>query len=307
MTLAKVAKSAGVAIMTASKVFKNDPTVRSYIRARVLEAAKELNYRPNCLARGLRSKSSNIVTIGIQTTENPYFGTLAGEITRRLMDAGLAGVLCNNTGRVREINQVACACGTILVAPNQAMIRELLQDSPKLVTVTSHNALPDDAPEIGIDFATAYAGLAQYLRDCGRTRIGYYAPEQEWGINYSCKFRYLHEALGQPEPAGGKRFFSAAEAVAQALRKQGSLNCLCATNDMQAVELMVRAQSAGLRVPQDLLVVGCDGTLMLPGLCTLQIDLPEVASRAFLALQRLLAGEKVATPPLLEPVLIRSL
>lgn len=307
MTLAKVAKTAGVAIMTASKVFKNDPTVRSYIRARVLEAAKELNYRPNCLARGLRSKSSNIVTIGIEGTNNPYFGTLAGEITRLLMDAGLAGVLCNNTGRVREINQVACACGTILVAPNETMIRELLQDSPKLVTVTSHNALPDDAPEIGIDFAAAYAELAAYLHACGRTKVGFMAPEDEWDINYACKFRCLQEALGQPSPADGKRFYTAAAAVEQALRKPETLNCICTINDIHGAQIMIRAQSAGLRVPEDLLVVGCDGTLLVPGLCTLRIDLKLVAQRAFDALQRLLAGEEFESPPLLRPELIRSL
>ena len=77
MTLAQVAQKANVAIATASKVFNNDKSVRSYLRERVLEAAAELNYQPSMMARALRKKQTNIVTLGIMQLENPYFGALA--------------------------------------------------------------------------------------------------------------------------------------------------------------------------------------------------------------------------------------
>ena len=64
-TLRDVAAEAGVAINTTRKVLSDDPTVRPYIRQRVLAAARKLRYRPNLLARALRTRELNLVPITV--------------------------------------------------------------------------------------------------------------------------------------------------------------------------------------------------------------------------------------------------
>ena len=63
MTLGKVAERAGVAVDTARKVLRQDPSVRPYIKERVIQAVKELDYHPNLVARALRGNYLHIVAI----------------------------------------------------------------------------------------------------------------------------------------------------------------------------------------------------------------------------------------------------
>lgn len=293
MTLTSVAKKANVAVMTASKVFNGDPTVRPYLRERVLTAARELGYRPNTLARGLRNKLSNIVTLGIQTMDNPYFGTLADRLSHLLMREGMAGVLCNNTGRIMETNQVACACGTILVAPTPDMVQEITESCHTLVTICAHVPQPALAPDISLDFAAAYRELATYLLAEGCGEVYFFCPKNEWQINFDYKFRYFVEEYAKH---GGNlkvtRLYPGPDAAEFLLgRGKGRRYAVCASNDMHAAEIMASLQLRGIRVPEDVLVAGCDGTLVLENVCTLRADFDRLAQEAFDTLRLLLAGE----------------
>src|SRR5438552_17611440 len=73
MTLAQVAKKAGVSSATVSRVLNNESLVRSSTRAKVMRAARELNYNPNLHARSLARGSSRIIGIILSNIENPFF------------------------------------------------------------------------------------------------------------------------------------------------------------------------------------------------------------------------------------------
>ncbi|MBN2711721.1 MAG: LacI family DNA-binding transcriptional regulator [Planctomycetes bacterium] len=308
MTLAKVAAEASVAIMTASKVFNGDPSVRPYLRERVLEAAQRLNYKPNILARGLRSKSTSIVSLGIQKLENPYFGAMAGTICRLLMDEGLVGVLCNNIGRIHEVNRTACACGTILVGGDCRMIKSLAKTT-LLVSISPDENGTGIVPEVCIGFESAYTELAENLLAAGHTHIGVLCPEESWEVNYNQKFRHLEDALKRKGGvlAGGNScpFFSN-ESVMEYIESGNRLDAVCCENDPQAVFLSgaINHKFSG-RYKQPLLV-GCDGNMTAPGMWSLQIDMEELAGASVAALRERLQGGNENKHILIKPRLIKS-
>lgn len=76
MTLKDVATKVNVAVKTVSRVFNGNPSVRPYLRDRVLKAARDLDYRPNLLARGLRKKNIDIISLMVKDLENNFYGLL---------------------------------------------------------------------------------------------------------------------------------------------------------------------------------------------------------------------------------------
>src|SRR5574344_122877 len=96
MTLGKVAERAGVAVDTARKALRHDPSVRPYIKERVLKAAMELDYHPNLVARALRGNNLQIVPIAVLELGEFYYGELASQISRQLVQIGMEPALCFN-------------------------------------------------------------------------------------------------------------------------------------------------------------------------------------------------------------------
>ncbi|MBN2711184.1 MAG: LacI family DNA-binding transcriptional regulator [Planctomycetes bacterium] len=297
MTLAKVAKEAGVSITTASKVFNNDPTVRSYLRERVMEVAEAMNYRPNALARGLRTRYANLVSVGIQEIDNPFFGRMTQGISSGLLAENFGAIICNNIDRVNEINQTAKAAGTILVSPSEGHIREVVQERA-LVTITASKPQLKLAPNVGIAFDKAYTLMCEELIRQGRTRVGYYCPSASWPVNYNSKYKHVDRALKSAEvkiinPSQGS-YETTKDIAALLSRDRNALDAVICMNDVGANELAHKLWDIGINPRRDVLVVGCDGTVLDDGFWTIKVDIDEIAAKA---VELLLAGIKGETSP----------
>lgn len=308
MTLAQVAKRANVAIMTASKVFNGNPRVRPYIKERVLKAAEELNYKPNTLARGLRSKSSNIVTLGVHETDNPYFGKLVGDLSKVLLKDGKAGVICHNSGLVKEVNQVSCACGTILLSPSRETIEYLTGNDHPLVTVTATEPLPDLAPDISIDFEYGYELIGAELIKMKSTNIVYFAPLHDFHINYELKFKYLEsylsENLDEYDSKTQTCIKEMDEMIAYYKENSDAIDTICTTNDIVGAKLIIALQNAGIDVGNEVTIVGCDGTFNVPSMISLYADTEKLAQTAFGTLSNHMTGDKSAKSIYIKPELV---
>ena len=91
-----VADAAGVSTATVSRVLANKPHVRQEVKARVMKVVKKLNYRPNRVARSLRSQKSTIIGLIVSDIENPFFQQVSRAVEDAAHEQGYSVMLCNN-------------------------------------------------------------------------------------------------------------------------------------------------------------------------------------------------------------------
>src|ERR1035438_7551260 len=101
-TITDVAKRAGVAPITVSRVINNSGYVAAGVRTRVEAAVVELGYVPNRLARSLRSRRSNTLALVLTDITNPFFTTVARGVEDAASDAGFMVMVCNTDERESE-------------------------------------------------------------------------------------------------------------------------------------------------------------------------------------------------------------
>lgn len=90
-----VAKAAGVSTATVSRVLSNGAHVRPEVRERVMAAVDKLAYRPNLLARGLRSQQSNTIGLIVSDIRNPFFTSISRAVEDMAHEQGFSLILCN--------------------------------------------------------------------------------------------------------------------------------------------------------------------------------------------------------------------
>ena len=91
-----VADAAGVSTETVSRVLADKPHVRQEVKARVMKVVKKLGYRPNRVARSLRSQKSTIIGLIVSDIENPFFQQVGRAVEDAAHEQGYSVMLCNN-------------------------------------------------------------------------------------------------------------------------------------------------------------------------------------------------------------------
>lgn len=287
-TSADVARLAGVSRATVSYVLNNAEAVRisEPTRRKVREAAEELGYVPHAAARSLRAGRTRIVLLPTSNVPiGPLYSTFLNELERALrrldytvVQYGSLGLSGDEAARAwAELRPVAVISisGITLSARNVATLkragaRAVITMGP--VGVPGAHALVMNQEEVG-------ARAAAHLVERGRRRIGVVVPEEEGLELFSAPrlagARSVAGAEVEPLPMA----YTEESAAALAARWRGlGLDAAFAYNDEYAMLLMRALQDEGLRVPEDVAVIGADdlllGRLLRPRLSTVQIELP---------------------------------
>ncbi|GHI86070.1 LacI family DNA-binding transcriptional regulator [Streptomyces xanthophaeus] len=287
-TSADVARLAGVSRATVSYVLNNAEAVRisEPTRRKVREAAEELGYVPHAAARSLRAGHTRIVLLPTSHVPvGPLYSTFLNELQwglRRLdytvVQYGSLGLSGDEAARAwAELRPVAViSLGEItLSAHNVATLkragaRAVITMGP--VSVPGAHALVMDQQEVG-------ARAAAHLVERGHRRIGVVVPQEEGMGLFSdprlAGARSVEGALIEPVPMA----YTEESAAALAARWRGlGLDGVFAYNDEYAMLLMRALQDEGLRIPEDVAVIGADdlliGRLLRPRLSTVQIEMP---------------------------------
>ncbi|WP_280243575.1 LacI family DNA-binding transcriptional regulator [Nocardia abscessus] len=271
-TMEDVAARAGVSRALVSLVMRNSPKVSEHRRRAVLDAAKDLGYQPHIMARSLASRTSNIVGVLVSDLRNAFFADVVEGMDAAAQESGLELIL--NTGR-RSADRERTALesllsfrpgGVILLSPilPAAAIREASQQAP-LVLVSRTSTVP------GIDTVNddgeAGAALAvDHLISLGHRRIvhldgggaftaaprrkGYRAAMQRHGLEP------MVVASEHTDSAG----MAAVRRLLNLFSRDNFPTALVCGNDFNAVGAMSALEEAGLRVPEDVSVVGYDNT-----------------------------------------------
>ncbi|MFG2875494.1 LacI family DNA-binding transcriptional regulator [Streptomyces sp. NPDC048337] len=287
-TSADVARLAGVSRATVSYVLNNAEAVRisEPTRRKVREAAEELGYVPHAAARSLRAGHTRIVLLPTSHVPiGPLYGTFLNELERALrrldytvVQYGSLGLTGDEAARAwAELRPVAViSLGWVtLSAQNVATLkragaRAVITMGP--VGVPGAHALVMNQEEVGVR-------AAAHLVERGRRRIGVVVPEEEGLELFSAPRLAGARSVAGAEVEALPMAFSEESAGALAARWRGlGLDAAFAYNDEYAMLLMRAFQEEGLRIPEDVAVIGADdlllGRLLRPRLSTVQIELP---------------------------------
>ncbi|HEX2909820.1 MAG TPA: LacI family DNA-binding transcriptional regulator [Chloroflexia bacterium] len=142
-SIKEVAEAAGVSTASVSRVLSNHPNVRPELRERVMEAVNKLNYRPNLLARSLRSQQTSTIGLIVSDIRNPFFTSVSRAVEDTAYEQGFRVVLCNTDENPEK----------------EAMYLNLMQDenvagvllSPTWQTAARFNASNYEFPLVIID------------------------------------------------------------------------------------------------------------------------------------------------------------
>ncbi len=272
-TIKDVAKLAGVSFKTVSRVINNEPSVGQALQEKVWEAVKTLNYQPNLSARHLRGRPSSIGFIYDNPNSHYVIDIQHGileecrrqgyELVIHPCDSKSDGIVEELAAMVRR-SQVAGLVLTPPLSETPSIVAALVEQKVKFVRILSGTAAPDAlSPCVYIDDHRAALEITQYLIDLGHQHIGFLGGEEAHRSSgerlEGYKAALLHNGL-EVEPRlileGEYSFESGVQRTKQLLRETQQPTAIFACNDEIAAGTLFAARLMGIKVPQELSIVG---------------------------------------------------
>ncbi|OKH98876.1 transcriptional regulator [Streptomyces sp. CB02923] len=269
-TLTDVARAAGTSTAVVSYVMNNGPRpVAAKTRERVLAAAAELDYRPNRIARALRSRTTGVVGLILADASNPYFGALARHIEQILDQHGKL-TLIGNAGYSPERQKhladkflAAQVDGLLIVSADGGADVAAQARQAGAPAVYVHNQ-PEDgrAPAVTADNEAAVQQAVAHLRSHGHTSIAFLAGPHDAGPVGRRRATWETALAGTDAPLLRCEYSrAAAAALTERLIGEGAMPpALITATDEQAIGVLAGARAHGLPVPDRLAVISLDGT-----------------------------------------------
>jgi LacI family transcriptional regulator len=270
-TIVDVAKRAGVAAITASRVVNDSGPVSARVRARVEQAVAELGYVPNSVARSLRLKRTDTIALVLTDITNPFFTTVARGVEDAASDAGLMLIVCNTDERDADEQRYVEMLlqrqvdGVLLVpARTGAAAIEQCAGRRTPVVVVDRRLGQRVADVVRCDSKGAALELGKLLVSLGhRTTAVLSGPRAVSTANDRVAgFRAaIAEADGVEPPRvyrGEFTISSGRQMVRRALAATPRPTALFAANNFIAIGVLQELDAMHVRVPEDVAVVGFD-------------------------------------------------
>ncbi len=271
-TIREVAKKAGVSPTSVSHVVNNTRFVSEDIRERVLAAMRELNYRPNALARSLRRGETHTLGLILPDSANPFFAEVGHAIEAAAFALGYSVILCNTDNDeakehlYTEVLENKQLDGIIFVGAGEdrESISELVKNGLPLVVVDR------DMGNLGLDIVTTenYQGgflATQHLLSLGHQIIGCITgpsnitPSADRVTGYRAALQQAGHPVNESLLVRGDFHAPSGHSAAlQLLQLTPHPTAIFVCNDMMAIGALRAASQLGLSVPEDVAIVGFD-------------------------------------------------
>jgi DNA-binding LacI/PurR family transcriptional regulator len=317
--MADVAELAGVSHQTVSRVLHDSPHVRGQTRERVLAAIRQLDYRPNSMARALVTGRSK--TLGVVSFDTTLYGpasTLLG-IEQAAHEAGYAV----SVSSLRSLNRgtVVAALqqfrdqgvdGVAVIAPVRAGIDALRHVQQDFAVVAVEAGPSASISVASVDQVAGAAAATRHLLNLGHKTVWHLAGPSDWNDAEERiqGWRSVLEAAGAPVPVllRGDWTPRSGYELGQNLLKVRELTAVFVGNDQMALGLLRRLHEAGREVPRDLSVVGFDdipeAAYFSPPLTTVRQDFAELGRRCLHLLLARIEGDALPARAVVAPELV---
>jgi LacI family transcriptional regulator len=324
VTLKELAMRANVHPSTISRVANNDPSLRiaAATRQRIEGLLRETGYQPNGIARGLKLRQTKVLAVVIPDITNPFFAALFRGVEDAASPRGFNVLLCNTDGlperqrshlqslQARRVDGVIVA-SSFLKDPS---VRDLRRQKGPYVLVNRFSDEGED-PFVGSDDLLGGQLATSHLIELGHTRIGHLAgkPTVSTGVLRRRGFLAAHTLAGlTPDPRliieAGYTEESGTLAARRLLAVPDPPTAVFAVTDMVALGLAGAARQLGMRIPDDLAIVGYNdiplASRVSPGLTTMHVPIHEFGSVAVRLLLEQLESESVGRRVRFTPDLI---
>jgi LacI family transcriptional regulator len=305
LTLRDVATYCGVSTATVSAVVNGAQWVSPATRTRVQRAVDEMGYRPNQFARSLKTRRGYAIGVIVSDLTNPFFTEIVRSLSHALGESARAHFLCDTDHRW-DIGESALS----MLADSQVVGLVLIGDSVPEDAVRRYARRRGHVPIVAIEREYDVEGvstlvvdselgaytLTRHLLGQGHRRIamitgptrGAGSATYGQGLRRSGYERALQDAGIAADPRiiaeGNLRYAGGQQAMHRLLAAGTPIDAVFAQNDMMALGAMSVIRDAGLRIPDDIAIVGFDdippAALTAPGLTTMAMPMSELGRTA---------------------------
>ncbi len=326
MTIRDVARVAEVHPGTVSRALNEETRtlVNPETAERVLRAAEQLGYRPNPIARGLKTNRSFTVGVVIPDLTNPLFPPIMRGIEDRLAEAGYTALIVNTDNDAdRERSQITAMRARQVdgfIAATARLDHELLEEAGAGGTplVLVNRSFEDGSvPAVTVDDREGIRLAVEHVAALGHRRIGHLAGPQNVSTGHRRYLGFLDamRAAGLDVPDGYVSFTTAllepegARACAELLDCRPQVTAIVAGNDRLAIGCYDTFAARGLSCPEDVSIVGFNDMPFIdrlrPPLTSVRVPQREIGTvAADLLLSQLADPAQPAREILLEPALV---
>lgn len=322
-TIKDVAQFAGVSVATVSRVVNATCTVRRQTADAVLAAAKSLGFRPNLMGRNLRSTRTRTIGVMLPMLNHPVFAEClqgidtAAQANSHVVAVSSSGYRAESEERLSEVLLQQRVDGLILTVADAASspVLDKLDDEgiPYVLVFNQVATCPVSSkqtrPSVCVDNHQAARDLVTYLIALGHRHIHMVAGQFHQSDRSRQRFAGYQDAMTEAGLAWSAPLelpFNTADTRAELqslLQKQFGPTALFCSNDQLAMTVIRDLHSLGLRVPEDVSVVGFDGVQvgewMTPALTTMCQPTADIGRIAVNHLLQIIAGERPVSPALL--------
>ena len=271
VSIKDVAEAAGVSTATVSRVLSNGLHVRPQVRERVMAAVERLGYRPNLVARSLRSQQSNTIGLIVSDISNPFFTALSRAVEDAAYEQGFSVLLCNTDENPEKeriyLNLMGdtSVAGAIMSPTRQTIASFADSNHPFPIVVVDRSISNSDVDAVLLDNVDAGCRLTTHLIEQGYRRIAALCSEMSTGLERQLGYEKALRAYGlAPKSEYMKYLPPKADAGYAATLKMIDLaeppDALFTVNSLIAVGALQAIRERNLTIPDDIALVTFDET-----------------------------------------------
>ncbi len=281
-----VAKYAGVSVATVSNVVNNTKFVSDEVRKKVEDAIAALDYRPNMVARSLATKETRHVAIMVDNLKNGYYTEMleGSQLTAGQYGYIVSFILCDflNQGGLLDLASRGLD-GMILATVRAGEVKDLMGSMP---------CMTQGDLNIDINYGEGIDQAVHSLKKHGHSRIAFLAgtriAEDGSHIRWDCfreacakeNIRINRKLVVDANARQSTDEDAGIEAVQRLLATGEKFTAIVAINDLMAIGAIRELERNGIRVPEDVSVIGCDNSQMSkyysPSLSTIDVQVFEL-------------------------------
>jgi DNA-binding LacI/PurR family transcriptional regulator len=322
VTIYDIARATGLAKSTVANALSGKGTVSEATRQRILQCAQEMGYRPNVLARSFYNHKTLTIALLFPTITNPFYPDIIEAIERTAGERDYQTIFCSThcnfelSRQQMERMMSRWVDGYIIMGCSmdmQDIVRYFQQGLPVVLCDWQENEVPEGIPQVSVNFYRAGQLAAQHLLELGHRKMAVIFDEPQQTLRVEGFVSALQNAgLALPQEMrarGASTLESGYAAAKQLLQQPDHPTAIFATTDWMAFGAIDAVLDAGLRVPEDISIIGLDDIMLSahlrPPLTTVAVPKIQLAREATNLLFRQIDGEKDSIEaPLVDPYLI---
>ena len=307
-TLKDVAKEAGLTVSTVSRILNNRGYISDDARQRVKDAMKKLNYRPNELARSLQNKTSSTIGVIVPHIRHPYFAAMIHALEDAAYQRGYRILLCNSQGREErekeyvEMCQANRVAGIILCSGGISAEPMELFNIP-IIALERPNV--HCTASVVCDNHQGGEMAAECLRRAGCSHPVYIGSITDLEMPADARWDGFREVCERNHISGISlrtqldmyNELQYRDLIQQMLSEHPEVDGVFASSDLIGIQVIQVLHEMGLRVPEDVKVVGFDDVWLAsftsPALTTIHQPIGEIAQTAIQLLVDCVEGKSV--------------